>query len=169
MKKLMKSGVIFMLLTLVAFSSIALAHDYDYDQDKVRDQIRKSSQVWADVGVTGDPAPMETLFADDFIGTDSEGKLYTKRDFINFIKTSPAPFVSNKVNEVKIRFFGNVAVAQGNETFKLKNGASGRFFWTDIYLLRDGRWQIVAAQDMMAPVTDKGAEEGLFNLNTLKK
>lgn len=169
MKKWMKLGVILMLQTLVAFSSIAQASDYGYDPDEVRAQIRESSQVWADVGVSGDPTPLETLFADDFIGTDSEGNLYTKRDFINFIKTSPPMFVSNKVNEVKIRFFGNVAVAQGNETFKLPNGASGRFFWTDVYLLRDGRWQIVAAQDMVGPVTDKGAEEGLFNLNTLKK
>jgi len=167
MKKQMKSGVICMLLVLGAFSAIAQAKDYD--PDKVRAQILKSSQVWADVGVSGDPTPMETLFADDFIGTDSEGKLYTKRDFINFIKAAPAPFVSNKVNEVKVRFFGNVAVAQGNETFKLKDGATGRFFWTDIYLLRDGRWQIIAAQDMMAPATDKGAEGGLFNLDTLKK
>ncbi len=168
MKKWMKLGVVlFMLQMLVAFGSIAQA--LDYDPDKVRAYIRKSSQVWADVGVSGDPTPMETLFADDFIGTDSEGKLYTKRDFIDFIKSAPAPFVSNKVNEVKIRFFGNVAVAQGNETFKLKNGAAGRFFWTDIYLLRNGKWQIVAAQDMMAPVTDKGAEGGLFNLDTLKK
>jgi len=167
MEKKMRLSVIFMLSALVTFSLIAQVHAYD--QDKVREQILKSSQVWASVGVTGDPAPLETLFADDFIGTDSEGKLYTKKDFINFIKSAPAPFVSNKVNEVKVRFFGNIAIAQGNETFKLKDGAAGRFFWTDIYLLRDGRWQIVAAQDMMAPASDKGAGGELFNLDTLKK
>ena len=54
-------------------------------------------------------------------------------------------------------------------TYASGNVNSLRFFWTDIYLLRDGRWQIVAAQDMMAPVTDKGSEGGLFNLDTLKK
>jgi len=167
MKKWMKVGIIFMLMTLVTFSSVALA--LDYNEKEARAFILKGSQVWADTGVTGDPTPLETLFADDFIGTDSEGRLYTKRDFINFIKSGPAPFESNKVNEVKIRFFGNIAIAQGSETFKLKNGPTNRFFWTDIYLLRDGRWQIVAAQDMMAPMTDKGAEGDLFNLDTNKK
>ena len=170
MKKCMKLVVIFMLQALVAFSLTAQAQDYD--PDEARAQIRESSQVWASVGVTLDPTPLETLFADDFIGTDSQGRRYTKRDFINYIKSGPAPFEYNNVNEVKIRFFGNVAVAQGNENFKIKNGPAGRFYWTDVYVLRDGRWQIVAAQDMMGAPTDKvaeGDEKGLFNTDALSK
>jgi len=43
-------------------------------------------------------------------------------------------------------------VAQGNETWHKKSGETGRFVWTDTWLKRNGRWQIVAAEDLIAPV-----------------
>ena len=122
-----------------------------YDPAEAAAQIRESSQVWASVAVTGDPSPLEELFADDFIGTDSDGRLYTKRDFIDNVRSNPNTFLSNNVNEVSVRFFGNVAVAQGNETFTRRDGVSARFVWTDVYVLRDDNWEIVAAQDLVAP------------------
>jgi len=68
-------------------------------------------------------------------------------------ETADAPkyFVSNHLNDVKIRFYGDSAVAQGNESWERKNDERGRFVWTDTWLRRNGRWQIVAAEDLIAP------------------
>ena len=65
---------------------------------------------------------------------------------------APEIFASNAVNDVIVRFYGDTAVAQGNETWHKKSGETGRFVWTDTWLKRNGRWQIVAAEDLIAPV-----------------
>ncbi len=79
------------------------------------------------------------------------GSLYTKADAIKEAKSGPSLFESNRLNEIKIRFFDNVAVIQGNETFKRKDGQRGRFVWTDVMVKRNRGWQIVAAEDLIAP------------------
>lgn len=113
-------------------------------------QIREIERQWAETAVTGDGSVLEKILADDFLGTDPQGKLYSKAEAIKGA-TGPAAFESNRLNEIKIRFFGNVAVVQGSETFKRKDGKTGRFVWTDVMVKRTGRWQVVAAEDLIAP------------------
>jgi len=138
-----------------------------YDPAEAEAQIRDIERAWAKVAVTGDPSVIETIFANDFLGTNPDGMLYTKQDFINDTRANPLGFISNELNDMKLRFFGNVAVAQGNETFTRKDGATGRLVWTDILVRRDGRWVIVAAQDLIAPVTSEPAAKSLFDTSRI--
>jgi hypothetical protein len=68
-------------------------------------------------------------------------------------RDAPKYFLSNHLNEVKVRFYGDTAVAQGSESWVRRTGEprQGRFVWTDTWLRRQGRWQIVAAEDLMVP------------------
>jgi len=77
--------------------------------------------------------------ADDMVGTAPSGRLYTKREFIDYTKVNPPGLACNKFNDVKIRFFGNVAVTQGSETSIQKDGKTNLIVWADIYELRDGQ------------------------------
>ena len=96
---------------------------------------------------------IERILADDFLGVAPEGKLYEKPTMIAETKEGPKHFVSNHLDDVKIRFFGdNTAVAQGSESWVRRNGERGRFVWTDTWILRNDRWQIVAAEDLVPPV-----------------
>ena len=65
-------------------------------------------------------------------------------------KNAPKYFASNHLNEVKVRFYGDAAVAQGNESWVRRTGTpkQGRFVWTDTWIKRGGKWQIVAAEDL---------------------
>ncbi len=65
-------------------------------------------------------------------------------------RESAKDFVSNHLNHVKVRFFGNTAVAQGDESWEKQAGEQrhGRYVWTDTWVLRNGHWQIVAAEDL---------------------
>jgi hypothetical protein len=151
---------LWVILTM-SLGSIVSAEE-SYDQEEVKAQIRESSQTWATVLVTGDTSPLETLLADDMVGTAPNGRLYTKREFIEFTKENPPGLKSNNVNDVKIRFFGQVAVAQGSETFVFQDGKMKRAVWTDIYELRDEQWVIVAAQDVLVEETSEPPQEDLF-------
>ena len=141
-----------LLLVTTQFPSRAQTGARSKPQAALQDerQIREIERQWAETAVTGDGSVLKTILADDFLGTDPEGKLYNKAEAIKGA-TGPAAFESNRLNEIKIRFFGNVAVVQGSETFKRKNGKTGRFVWTDVMVKRNGRWQIVAAEDLIAP------------------
>jgi len=66
-------------------------------------------------------------------------------------RNAPKDFVSNRLNDVKVRFYGNTAIAQGSETWERRSGERGRVVWTDTSLRRHGRWQIIAAEDLIGP------------------
>ena len=113
--------------------------------------ILESERQWAESVATGDTSAIERILADDFIGVDPEGRQYAKQKMIEETRNAPKYFVSNHLNDVKVRFYGNTAIAQGSETWEKHSGERGRFVWTDTWLQRDGRWQIVAAEDLIAP------------------
>ena len=121
------------------------------DQKEVERYIVKSERQWAESVATGDTSAIERILADDFIGVDPKGRLYTKPQMIGDTRNAPKHFVSNRLNDVKVRFYGKTAVAQGSETWEKHSGERGRFVWTDTWLQRNGCWQIVAADDLIAP------------------
>jgi uncharacterized protein DUF4440 len=111
--------------------------------------IVESERQWAQSVATGDRSVVERILADDFLGTDPKGRLYDKAKMIADTRNAPQYFVSNHVNEVKVRFYGYTAVAQGDESRERRTGQRGRFVWTDTWIRRNRRWQIVAAEDLI--------------------
>src|SRR5262245_7716692 len=121
------------------------------DQKETERYILDSERQWAESVATGDTSAIERILADNFIGVDPKGRLYAKQEMIDETRNAPKYFVSNHLNDVKVRFYGDTAIAQGSETWEKRSGERGRFVWTDTWLQRNGRWQIVAAEDLIAP------------------
>jgi hypothetical protein len=118
-------------------------------------QIRDIEREWAQVGVTADPAAAERLLADDFLGIAPDGTSYTKQALLDQLRANPAPLSANEIEDLRVRFFKNVAVVQGHESFIRKDGEKGRYAATDVLVRRDGRWRIVAAHDAVAPYEER--------------
>ena len=92
-------------------------------------------------------------YAEDFTGTEPNGDRYGKKDRIN--ETGPSKvYVSNNINNIKVSFYGETAVAHGDEIWVKKDGSTGRWVWTDVWVRRNGSWQMIAAQDADAPVSN---------------
>jgi len=121
------------------------------EQKETERYIVESERQWAESVATGDTSAIDRILADDFIGVDPQGHFYNKQPMIDETRNAPKYFVSNRLNDVKVRFYGNTAVAQGSEAWEKRSGERGRFVWTDTWLQRNGRWQIVAAEDLIAP------------------
>jgi len=138
----------------VVFTLFCLSCEQKTDYEKAESYIRQCENDWAASTVTGDTAVLNRILADDFLGVDPDGSQYTKQDMINAVTSGPRGFVSNHLNEVKLRFYGTTAVAQGSETWTRVKGEAGdtvrgRFVWTDTWVMRNGKWQIVAAEDLI--------------------
>jgi ketosteroid isomerase-like protein len=123
------------------------------DQDKVERFIKESEAQWAEAGVKGDTETIERILADDFVGIAPDGSSYNKAKEIANTRKDQGQIVSNHVNEISVRFFGDTAVAQGSETWEQRAGdpKRGRYVWTDTWVRRKNKWQIVAAEDLLAP------------------
>ena len=145
----MKKFVALTLINLCLLSSCKQRVDYV----KAEQYIRESERQWAESVASGDTNVIKRILADDFIGVDPEGNQYDKATMIRETATAPQHFLSNHLNDVKIRFYDNFAIAQGDETWiKRSDSSTARFVWTDTWIYRDNKWEILAAEDLIAPV-----------------
>ncbi len=138
-------------LILVLAVTPAAAFSAPPDRAAAERYIIASERGWAESVASGDATLVARILADDFVGVDPDGKQYDKAQMVSDTRQGPHYFKSNHLNGVKVRFYGNAAVAQGSETWEKRNGKRGRFVWTDTWIQRNGRWQIVAAEDLIAP------------------
>src|ERR1700746_382757 len=95
------------------------------DQKEIEHYIVESERQWAESVATGDTSAIERILADDFFGVDPKGQLYQKQQMITDTQDAPKHFVSNRLNDVKVRFYGDTAIAQGSETWEKRTGERG--------------------------------------------
>lgn len=119
--------------------------------------IKECERQWAESTASGDTSQVKQFVADDFLGVDPDGSFYNKAKAISETTEGPKGFVSNHLDEVKVRFYGDSAVAQGSESWVRRTGSPrhGRYVWTDTWIKRNGKWQVVAAEDLIPPGPEK--------------
>jgi len=119
--------------------------------------IKESERQWAESVANGDASVVERILAEDYVGVDPDGGFYAKAKMVSGTREAPKEFISNHLKEVNVRFYGDTAVAQGSESWVRRTGSPlrGRFVWTDTWIRRNSKWQIVAAEDLIAPEPSK--------------
>lgn len=140
----MKKYLFSLLLSLFGMNAALASETIDYVS--AEKYIIECATDWANSVVTGDATRKKIYFAEDFQGTGEDGSRYDKAA-VTKDRGPSENFVSNIIGPIEVRFFGNTAIAYGEETWTKKNGETGRWIWTDIWLYRGGQWQIIAAQD----------------------
>jgi ketosteroid isomerase-like protein len=136
--------------TILSISAMFAVRAQDSGTAEAERFIKESERLWAESVASGDASVVERILAEDFVGVDPDGSLYDKAKMVKDTASAPKYFLSNHLNEVKVRFYGDAAVAQGNESWVRRSGTPlrGRFVWTDTWIKRAGKWQIVAAEDL---------------------
>lgn len=110
-----------------------------------------AERQWAEAACTHNQIA-EKILADDFQGTSPEGKRYTKAEEVVDTADSSKTVRDCRLIDARPRFFGdNLAMVYGSESSvrKAKDGTEKPrcLIWTDTWLKRNGKWQIIAAQD----------------------
>src|SRR5246127_2780100 len=118
--------------------------------DKTAKYIIEMERKWAE-GVCADNGVVANLLADDFQGTSTKGARFSKADELKDEKSERSAHECG-LDEAKVHFFGDsMAVVYGREhaVGKDKSQPSAKVcqIWTDTWLKRGGKWQIVASQD----------------------
>jgi len=139
---------------MVGMMSLVAAHAQQSHWASADDQSAKyiidMERKWAE-GVCADNGVVASLLADDFQGTSTSGVRFTKADELKDEKSARTAHDCG-LDEAKVHFFGdNLAVVYGREHAigKDKSQPSAKVcqVWTDTWLNRGGKWQIIASHD----------------------
>jgi ketosteroid isomerase-like protein len=120
----------------------------------VEQELIKLENEWGDALIKHDPAPIDKMLADDFIGTTSEGTIYTKAQLLEGVKSSKEDIISMVDDEVKVHVYGDAAVMSARNTIKMRVEGKETIFldrYTDTWVKRDGRWKCVAGHNSTIP------------------
>jgi len=138
--------------TLLCVLCCALCHcTQHYDQKEAERYIIESERQWAESVASGDTTAVQRILADDFVGVDPKGRHYDKSGMVSDTRKAPKYFVSNHLNAVKRGSTATQRLREETNPGNKHSGEHGRFVWTDTWIRRNGRWQIVAAEDLIAP------------------
>ena len=144
-------------LCLVAVSSFAFAQTNPSkaaQNIKVEQEIKKLELEWFDSYVRGDRAAFDLIVADDVVMTYANGKVGNKSEAIAEIKAPADASYSLTSDDVQVRVYGDTAIVTGRVTEKgTFNGRSlnSQSRYTDVWVRRNGRWQVVSAQSTRLP------------------
>ena len=113
----------------------------------VEQELIKLEKELADAWVKRNVAFFDRVIADDFTWTAPYGIVSTKAQSLATLKSGEDVVNSWVVDEMKVRVYGDAAVATGRSTIKETykgEDVSGQYRWTDTWVKRAGRWQCVA-------------------------
>ena len=147
----MRLAIVVVVALAATLSGMSVAAEMTAEQATTAKWITQQAKAWADQACGGKWVITE-LLADDFKGTAPKGTRYLKPSGEPPNDPNTKWSTDCRLDEADVRFFGNdVAVVYGAEskTVALADGKSERrcLAWTDTWLRRNGKWQIIAAQD----------------------
>lgn len=138
-----------LLITVLSFAARQKREAKQGKNANVEQTIRQLDREWVEAYTRRDTAVLDRIYADDLIVTNPDGSVGNKVDEQAGIKSGAFVFQSITNEDVTVRVFGEMAVVTGRSMMKgqYKNqDISGGYRYTDVYLLRRGRWQAVALQ-----------------------
>lgn len=96
---------------------------------------------------SADVATIDRIYADDYISTSNTGLLRTKAQVIEDFKTGALKIEAISSDDVNVRQHGDTVIVTGRMTSKGKDRdreVSGENRFTQVYVRKNGRWQLVA-------------------------
>lgn len=113
-------------------------------------EVRALERRWLDTYQRNDVTTMAEIVADDFILTYPNGNLQTKADLLREMRAMPPGPSANRYHTrgVTSRSYGDTVILRGTVITEAEvNGQTGRDVstYTDVYVRRDGRWQVVSS------------------------
>lgn len=101
-----------------------------------------------------DYATLNDVISDDLVYTHSSARLDTKASLIGNMKSASTVYTSVVPSDVKAQDYGDMVVLTGSCRIGVNTGGRPNSFgvrFTDIYVNKGGRWQMVAWQSTRLP------------------
>jgi hypothetical protein len=144
-----RSRVVFALIAAASMAWDIQAKDAGREAAlRSAETARFDAQVKADAGV------LDKLLDDALEYTHSNGDQDTKSSFIDSLTTGRRDYVSTTATIETVRIFGDVGVIRGKAKVTVADNGQSKDLslgYTDIWLWKDGRWQMTAWRSVRLP------------------
>jgi ketosteroid isomerase-like protein len=118
-------------------------------ESAAREELIALEEHWGEAIRDGDTDIIEQILADELVYTGADGERHTKAEELEAIRSGDLDVTEFQTIDVQVRLYGDVAVVLGEHrekgTYRGKD-TTGRYRWTEVFIKRDGRWQVVAGQ-----------------------
>ncbi len=149
----MRHTVLFMILVAALTFPVNQSRGSQIPQaSQAKQEVRKLERAWLDAYEQNDVKAMDAIVADDFTITFPDGSMQTKPQILSSIKAprNPAnPALKFYTEDVQSRAYGDTVVILIGRvvTEYVRDGktAKEQNRYTDTYVKRGGRWQVVAS------------------------
>lgn len=128
-------------LTCLGISAKVNAQNADEEAVKATEMQRFDAQVKKDFNA------LDALLSDDLVYTHSSGTTDSKTSYIQSIRDGKSVYEAIAPEEMKVRVYGKTAIINGICNIKMPT-ANLRLKYTDVYVKRKGKWQMVAWQSL---------------------
>ena len=122
---------------------------------QVEQELLKITREMIDTSLRGDKSAYERYTADTYIETDFYGAVTTKaRVLDNFLAPPSSMKPTLEIQDVQVHVYGDTAVMSSRGIYRAEaNGQkiTNSFRTTDVWLRRDGRWQLIASHGSQIP------------------
>jgi ketosteroid isomerase-like protein len=123
-------------------------------QDKLGALVLDLDRQRFDAQVKKDTARLNQLLAEDLIYVHSSAQIEDKRAFVGNVGKAHWDYRSAKLEDTRVRVYGNTAIITGKGTLEMFNEGKMitlRLLYTDVYVKRKGKWQMVSWQSTRLP------------------
>ena len=149
----MQSHIMIAAVLLAASSPMLAAQTPARPATSVERALFRLEDQWTRALVRRDSAGFDRLLAPRFVYTEND-QVMTKRQLIDAVVHGSDTVESAANEDMKAYVYGSTAVVTGWLVVKGR-GKEGtfnrRYRYTDTWVQRSGRWQVVAAHDYLAP------------------
>ena len=142
----MKFKTCLIVLTLIVGAGQVVA------QDEAGEAAQKLERAWLDAYEQHDEKAMDAIVADGFTITFPDGSRQTKAQIIASLKRprrEGGPVMKFSTEEVQARVYGDTVILIGRVITEYQRGgqttSKEQQRYTDTYVKRNGRWQVVAS------------------------
>jgi ketosteroid isomerase-like protein len=97
---------------------------------------------------------LDELISDDLVYTHSSARLDSKRSLIEAMESGKTVYTAVVPSDVKAQDYGDTVVLTGAARISVNSGGNAMNFgvrFTDVYVNKDGHWQMVAWQSTRLP------------------
>ena len=156
----MKKLICFAVAIMAVCTAIGQTNSSPSAQTSAAEQeVRKLEREWLDAYEKRDAKAMDAIVAEDFVITFTDGSLQTKPQIMSSIRAGKIgnyPAYKFYTEEVQARVYGDTIILRGRVTTEyVRDGKTVKeqSRYTDTYIKRKDRWQVVASHLSNVPKT----------------
>ena len=143
-------SIVCVAVSISSFASPRTQNQPQTQSQKMEQEVKAVEQRWFEN--EDRPEVVQSILADDFVHVLPVGFI-SKEDQLAFLRKHPNAFPGSKhFEELRVRIYGDVAIATGIvSTIHDPGTKAKRTAFTDVFVRRDGKWLAVNAQELPLP------------------